>query len=104
AARLAARALGRGAGAPAEPRLRSAMATAPLRESVQRALMAALAASGNYAAALLCYRELRQRLHRDLNAEPDPETTALFQRLREEARAKASGGGSPRLAELLPAE
>jgi predicted ATPase/DNA-binding SARP family transcriptional activator len=90
--RLAAMALERGELAAAERHLRLAAATDPLQESTQRALMQVLAASGNYAAALLCYRELRQRLHRELNAEPDPETQTLFQQLRSEARRLAAKG------------
>jgi predicted ATPase/class 3 adenylate cyclase len=84
---------------------RRAVAADPLRESAQRALMQALAAGGNDAAALLTYRELRVLLHRELNAEPDPETQALFQQIRAEAREKAAlaaglrapgkGGGLP---------
>src|SRR5258708_24650578 len=70
-----------------------------LREETQRTLMQVLAAGGNYAAALLCYRELRLRLHRELNSEPDAETQTLFQQLRCEARrlsAKGSGAGGQR--------
>src|SRR6185437_1838395 len=70
----------------------------PLRETAQRALMQVLAASGNYAAALHCYRDLRLHLHRELNTEPDAETQTLFQQLRGEARrlsAKSSGLGRP---------
>jgi predicted ATPase/DNA-binding SARP family transcriptional activator len=93
--RLAAHALGVGDIAAAERHLRRAVAVDPLRETAQRALMQALAAGGSYGAALLAYRELRLRLHRELNAEPDAETRALFQRLRAEARAKA--GGEPGL-------
>src|SRR5262249_3783854 len=63
--------------------------------TAHRALMQALASSGNYAAAALVYRELRLLLHRDLNAEPDPETTALFERLRAEARNRATSPPSP---------
>jgi predicted ATPase/DNA-binding SARP family transcriptional activator len=70
--------------------LRRAAALDPLRESVQRALMQCLAAGGNTAAAHSVYRELRERLHRELNVEPDPETTRLFQQLREEARGKTA--------------
>jgi DNA-binding SARP family transcriptional activator len=80
--RLAAQALERGDAATGERYLRQAVATDPLRESAQRALMEALAGGGNDAAALLVYRELRLLLHRELNAAPDPETTALFQSLR----------------------
>jgi predicted ATPase/DNA-binding SARP family transcriptional activator len=73
----------------AERQLRLAVAADPLRESAQRALMQALAAGGNYAAALLAYRELRLRLHRTANVEPDPETQALFRQIRTEARGRA---------------
>jgi predicted ATPase/DNA-binding SARP family transcriptional activator len=87
--KLAAAALDKGDLGMAEGYLRRAVAVDPLRESAQRALMQALAASGNDAAALLTYRELRLLLHRELNAEPDPETQALFRQLREEARRRA---------------
>lgn len=73
----------------AEGYLRRAVAVNPLRESAQRALMHALARGGNYAAALHTYRELRLRLYRELHAEPDPETTALFDAIRDEASRKA---------------
>jgi DNA-binding SARP family transcriptional activator len=75
----------------AERHLQLAAAVDPLRESAQRHLMQALAAGGNYAAAFLTYRELRLRLHRELNAEPDAETMALFRQLRAEARTRAQG-------------
>src|SRR5439155_3027261 len=83
---LAARALEGGDAAAAEGHLRRAVAADPLRESAQRELMRALAAGGNYAAALRAYRELRLLLHREINAGPDAETQALFQQLRAEAR------------------
>jgi predicted ATPase/class 3 adenylate cyclase/DNA-binding SARP family transcriptional activator len=86
---LAAQALAAGDPAAAERHLRRAVAADPLRESAQRALMQALAAGGSYAAALLVYRDLRQRLHCEIHAEPDPETQALFQQIRAEAREKA---------------
>src|SRR5262249_48020926 len=89
--RLAALALARGEAAAAEGHLRRAIAADPLRESAQRGLMAALAAQGNYAAALPSHRERRLRLHRELNAQPDPETQAVFQQLRAEAREMAGG-------------
>jgi predicted ATPase/class 3 adenylate cyclase len=87
--RLAAAARASGDLPTAERHLRRAVAVDPLRESAQRALMEALAASGNYAGVIQSYRELRLRLHGDLNAEPDAETQHLFQRLREEARSRA---------------
>src|SRR5262249_24845082 len=78
---LAAAAPRRGDHAAAERFLRRVVAVDPLRESAQRALIRTLGASGNYAAALLAYREVRLLLHRELNAEPAPETTALFQQI-----------------------
>jgi predicted ATPase/DNA-binding SARP family transcriptional activator len=93
---LAAAAMARGEPQAAERSLRRAAATDPLRETAQRALMRALAANGNYAAALLTYRELRQRLYEELNAEPDAETTAVFQELREEASRKAAATAQAR--------
>jgi predicted ATPase/DNA-binding SARP family transcriptional activator len=69
--------------------LRRAVCVDPLRESAQRELMQVLAAGGNYAAALQVYRELRLLLHRQMNTEPDAETTGLFQQLRAEARRRA---------------
>jgi predicted ATPase len=74
--------------------LRQAAAADPLQESIQRALMQSLADRGSYAAALSVYRELRERLHRELSASPDPETQALFDRLRREARERAELGST----------
>jgi predicted ATPase/DNA-binding SARP family transcriptional activator len=87
---LATQALTHGNPAGAESYLRRAVAADPLRETAQRALMQTLATRGNYAAVLQVYRDLRRRLHRDVNAEPDPETQALFQQLRAEARRRAA--------------
>jgi predicted ATPase/class 3 adenylate cyclase len=89
---LAGDALAREDRATAERCLRAAVAVDPLREGTQRALMQALVAGGNYAAATLAYRELRLRLHRELNAEPDPQTRALFEQIRAAARTEADGG------------
>jgi predicted ATPase/DNA-binding SARP family transcriptional activator len=95
---LAAQAQGEGDQAAAERWLRRAVAIDPLRESAQRALMRALAAGGNYAATLVVFRELRQHLHREINAAPDTETAELFQQLRAEARHRAQ---APRAATNL---
>src|SRR5207249_5949196 len=65
---------------PSVPPRRSSGPVDPLRETAQRALMQTLASSGNYAAAIQAYRELRLVLHREINADPDPETTALISR------------------------
>jgi predicted ATPase/class 3 adenylate cyclase len=99
--RLAEQALAGGEPGVAEGYLRRAVAVDPLREGAQRALMQTLAAGGNFAAALLTYRELRLRLHRELNAVPDPETKALCQQIRAEARCRAQAIPPPR---SLPAD
>jgi predicted ATPase/DNA-binding SARP family transcriptional activator len=91
---LAAAALQREDAAAAEQYLRQAIATDPLRESAQRALMRTLAKSGNDAAVARTYQELCAILHRELNAAPDPETQALFARLREDAQGKAALGSA----------
>jgi DNA-binding SARP family transcriptional activator len=80
---LAAQALSDADPAAAERYLRRVVAADPLRETAQRALMEALAAGGNVAAALLAYRDLRLLLHGEMKAEPDPATTALYRSLRE---------------------
>ncbi len=69
--------------------LRRLITTDPLRESARRALMRALAATGNYAAAVQVYRELRLLLHQEYRTEAAPETTALFEQIRAEARFHA---------------
>jgi predicted ATPase/DNA-binding SARP family transcriptional activator len=86
---LAARAQSAGDQAQAEGHLRRVVAADPLRETAQRRLMQVLATRGNYAGAVRVYRDLRLRLHREVNSEPDPETTALFQQLRAVARGQA---------------
>ncbi len=86
---LAARAREGGEAITAAQYLRRVVGIDPLRESVQRSLMQALADAGDYAAAVLVYRDLRLRLHQELKAEPAPQTTALFQQLRASARCRA---------------
>jgi predicted ATPase len=86
--RLADYARDSGAPAEAERHLRRAVALDPLRETAQRALIELLAAGGSYTAAQV-YRALRQHLRREFNGEPDPDTQALFARLRSEARSRA---------------
>src|SRR6185437_4632433 len=87
--RLAARDAQRGDYASAVGHLRRATAADPLRESAQRALMEALAASGAHAAAAQTYRDLRLLVERELGATPAPETRALHQRLRVQSQERA---------------
>jgi predicted ATPase/DNA-binding SARP family transcriptional activator/Tfp pilus assembly protein PilF len=77
-----------GEGSAAVRYLRAAIQTDPFREQTQRVLIQALAAQGDYGAAVQSYRDLRLLLHRELNTDPDPETVALFQQIQAEARRK----------------
>jgi predicted ATPase/DNA-binding SARP family transcriptional activator len=79
----------------AELYLRRAVLVDPHRERTQRELMQVLAEQGSYAAALQVYRDLRLRLHQELNAAPDPQTQALFEQIR-----TAANGSVP----VLPPE
>jgi predicted ATPase/DNA-binding SARP family transcriptional activator/Tfp pilus assembly protein PilF len=102
---LAAQAMARQDAAAAIRYLRLVVVTDPLRESAQRALMEALAAGGDIAAATLAYREYRLYLHRALNTEPAPETGALFQQIRKQAQSgsqKETSAASRRTAPSLP--
>jgi predicted ATPase/DNA-binding SARP family transcriptional activator/Flp pilus assembly protein TadD len=74
----------------AVPYLRRIVTVEPLRESAHRALMQALAATRDFAAVTQVYRDLRTTLRRDVNAEPDAETQALFTHLRTDARRQAA--------------
>jgi len=64
--------------------LREALRIDPFRENTQCALMEALAAQGDRAAATFAYRQFRLLLHDQLQSEPAAETKALYVRLREE--------------------
>jgi non-specific serine/threonine protein kinase len=54
--------------------------------------MQALAAGGNHAAALVVYRDLRLLLHREVNAQPNPETHTLFRQIQADL-ARLNGAG-----------
>jgi predicted ATPase/DNA-binding SARP family transcriptional activator len=75
--------------------LRHAVTLDPLRESAHRALMEALAADGDHAAVALAYREVRDRLRRDINAEPTSDTVSLFRKLQEDARLSLASVRAP---------
>src|SRR5947209_5152419 len=92
--RLADLALARGEAAAALGHLRRAEALDPLRDSVQQRRMQALAASGELPTALLSFRDYRLRLHQEMNLEPDPETTRLFQELQAGRRPRRGDGAT----------
>ena len=75
-----------GEGSAAIRYFRRAVQADPFRETTQRALIQSLAATGDYGAAVQAYRDLRLLLRRELNTDPDPETSALFQHIRSKAR------------------
>ncbi|MDR3687876.1 MAG: BTAD domain-containing putative transcriptional regulator [Fimbriimonas sp.] len=86
---LADDAIARGDAATAVGYARRAIEVDPLQEGAQRTLIQALVLVGDFGAAVQVYRDLRLHLHRELSIEPDPQTTALFNRLRAETRQKA---------------
>src|SRR5262249_27549284 len=86
---LADRAAERGDHPAAIRHLRQAEALDPLRDTTARRLMTLLEASGDPAAAIEVYRQLRQRLHETLSGAPDEATTPLFQATRTRARQRA---------------
>jgi predicted ATPase/DNA-binding SARP family transcriptional activator/Tfp pilus assembly protein PilF len=65
-----------------------AVGMAPWGEVARRGWMEALARSGDINAALQVYREFVEVLRSDPKAVPDEQTSALYQRLRTEARQK----------------
>ena len=62
--------------------LRRVVLTDPYRESAQRALMKALAGTGDLAALTLAYRELRLLLLKEFRSEPSLETQDLYKTLK----------------------
>ncbi len=66
------------------------LAADPLREGAARDLMAAHSARDEFAAAFQVYRDLRLRLHHEINASPAPATTALFEAIRRRAGPPAA--------------
>ncbi len=75
------------------PMLRRVTTRSPLEEGAQRLLIRALAFTGNRAAAILAYRNLRLLLFRELRTEPDPETTSLYEQIRNEVLTPAVSQG-----------
>ncbi|CAN5372788.1 hypothetical protein BH10CHL1_BH10CHL1_39890 [soil metagenome] len=59
------------------------LAMEPWREEAHRQLMWALAANGQRSAALAQYRACRQALLKELGVEPEPETVALYEQIRQ---------------------
>jgi non-specific serine/threonine protein kinase len=78
---LADYALTRGEVAAASRWLRRAITAEPYRESAVCSLMQVLADSGDRAAVQQVYQDLKQRLRKELNAAPSPETDALHKHL-----------------------
>ena len=70
--------------------LRRLIAADPLRETARRDLMRALSRRGELAAITEAYRDFRLYLHREMNAEPAPETVALYRELSLPERAAGS--------------
>lgn len=82
----------------AEHYARRQLSLQPWHEEAHRQLMLALANSGQRNAALTQYEQCRAVLAAELGVEPEPETTALYQRLRSGLAAPPSALSGDRLA------
>jgi predicted ATPase/DNA-binding SARP family transcriptional activator len=71
------------------------IAADPLREEMHRALMQALFDAGDIAALTRVYRDLRLLLRREVNADPSPETEALYRSLHAQAQQPSALAASP---------
>lgn len=76
---------------------RRLLALDPLRETACRALMQIHAKSSQSTQALKLYESLRERLHRELGVKPEPQTTQLYESIRQGRTAPPSpfAGSSP---------
>ncbi|HLV80367.1 MAG TPA: tetratricopeptide repeat protein [Chthonomonadaceae bacterium] len=92
---LATQALADGQEAEAAHLLRLGADLDPFQQGLHRNLMQALAKGGDIGEALETYLRLRARLRREHNADPDPETTRLYQQLRAQARRQAQPRSEP---------
>lgn len=88
--RAATLALARGDAETAITDLRALVAAEPMRESAARLLIEALGAIARYAESIQAYRQLREKLHYELNVEPSAETQATFARVRRAAKAQSA--------------
>src|SRR5215470_376920 len=69
----------------------------PLREEACRALMQTHAERAETVQALKAYETLRDRLHRELGVKPEPETTRLYESIRQRRMAPTSSPASLRI-------
>src|SRR5262245_23559920 len=93
---LIAQSLATGARERAAAAARRLLSLDPLRESACRALMQAHAERAETAQALKAYETLCDRLHRELGVKPEPETTRLYESIRQRRAAATSSPGSSR--------
>jgi predicted ATPase/DNA-binding SARP family transcriptional activator len=93
-----------GAAEAAIPNARRWLSLDPLNEAAHRALMQVYEQADQHNAALRQYQECARILHDELGAEPQPETTALYEKIRagEGRTAKPSRPPAPR--HNLPAQ
>src|SRR5215475_6062493 len=89
--------LATGAREPAATAARRLLSLDPLRESACRALMQTHAERAETAQALKVYETLRDRLHRELGVKPEPETTRLYESIRQRRAAPTSSPASLRI-------
>lgn len=101
-ARSGAAALRDGLGAKAVEAAMRAIALDPLREDAHRVLIRALSDSGRRNDALRAYRDLRERLRRELDVEPDATTQAVAEAVRQTGSAAVPPPGASSATRRLP--
>jgi DNA-binding SARP family transcriptional activator/DNA-binding XRE family transcriptional regulator len=84
------------------PRLRALADAEPLNELAQAHLMIALAGSGQRAAALRLYEDVRSRLDRELGIYPGEELTEAHLRVLRQDFSAGDRGGPPARSQALP--
>src|SRR3954454_7737041 len=77
--------------------LEQAVVLDPLHEAAQRALMQLFADAGRRQGALAQYHRLRAALRRELEADPDPQTTELYRALLRGEHEKPEAASAPAL-------
>lgn len=74
---------------------RRLVAQDPYRESAVQSLMKLNAQKGDYPEAYVAYRDLRSRLSHDLRTPPSPETVAIYEQIRRDAKHRLAPKPAP---------
>jgi TolB-like protein/DNA-binding SARP family transcriptional activator len=93
--KLLVRSMAEGVGERAAAAARGLLSLDPLREAACRALMQINAEQSQVPQALKLYETLRDRLHRELGVKPEPQTTQLYESIRQRRSAPTPSSSGP---------